>query len=167
MKRWAICLAISLVCAPLPALAAGAYLGGSWLSTSAEFDTAVENFDTDDSGWKVFAGADADKFFGAEVSYRDMGNFTDTQGLDSLGQTAEQERACRRPLGLVARGDELEHTLGLREVEAPVLERAPGEVPWASGLRSKRQDPRQRGIQERWRARQVELRDILAGEGTR
>jgi hypothetical protein len=44
--------------AALPASAAHFYVGASWLSTDAEFETAVDTFDTDDSGWKVFGGVD-------------------------------------------------------------------------------------------------------------
>ncbi|HXV75858.1 MAG TPA: porin family protein [Candidatus Polarisedimenticolaceae bacterium] len=104
MKRWVFCLVASAICVPLPASAAGGYLGGSWLSTSAEFDTAVENFDTDESGWKVFAGFDAERFFGVEVSYRDMGDFSEVHGLDSLDADIDAWEASLRgllPLGRV------------------------------------------------------------------
>ena len=41
MKRWIIGLVVLGVGAPLQDFAAGSYLGGSWLSTSAEFDTSM------------------------------------------------------------------------------------------------------------------------------
>ncbi len=65
-----------------PARAEGVYAGASWLSSGAEFDTAFDNFDTDDSGWKVFAGWDIVKFVGVEVSYRDLGSFSETSGTN-------------------------------------------------------------------------------------
>ena len=104
MRRWGIGLVVLAICAPLQAFAAGGYLGGSWLSTAAEFDTAVENFDTDESGWKVFAGFDAEKFFGSEVSYRDMGHFSDVSGASSLDADVDAWEASLRgvlPLGRV------------------------------------------------------------------
>jgi hypothetical protein len=104
MKRWTICLVVMGICAPLQAFAAGGYLGGSWLSTSAEFDTAVEDFDTDESGWKVFAGFDADRYVGVEVSYRDMGHFSDIRGSNSLDADITAWEASLRgilPLGKV------------------------------------------------------------------
>ena len=62
----------------LPASARNVYVGASWMSSGAEFDTAVDNFDIDDSGWKVFLGVDFVKYFGLEASYRDMGSFSET-----------------------------------------------------------------------------------------
>lgn len=70
--------------AALPASAAQFYVGASWLSTDAEFETAVDDFDTDDSGWKVFGGVDFLKFLGVEVSYRDLGTFSETIGSNSF-----------------------------------------------------------------------------------
>jgi len=86
MSRWKITVmaAVTATIASLPASAAEFYVGASWLSTSAEFDTAVDNFDTDDSGWKVFGGANFGKFLGVEASYRDLGTFSETIGTNSL-----------------------------------------------------------------------------------
>jgi hypothetical protein len=63
---------------------AGFYVGGSFLSNNAEFEAAVEEFDTDDSGWKIFVGWDIWKFFGLEASYRDLGTHADSSAAAAL-----------------------------------------------------------------------------------
>ncbi len=60
------------------------YLGASYLSTDAEFDTAVDNFDTDDSSYKFFGGFTMFKFFGLEASYRDLGTHMQTVGTSTV-----------------------------------------------------------------------------------
>jgi len=78
-------LAIPIVAAlGMTASAEGFYAGASWLSTGAEFETAFDDFDTDDSGWKVFAGADFTTFLGVELSYRDLGDFSDSSGSNTF-----------------------------------------------------------------------------------
>jgi hypothetical protein len=69
-------LASLLVLPAAPALAAF-YVGGSATTTASEFDTAVDSIDSDELGWKAYAGVDFLDFLGAEVSYRDLGNFSD------------------------------------------------------------------------------------------
>jgi OmpA-OmpF porin, OOP family len=84
-KLWILPIALlALVALGTPASAGTFYVGASWLSTDAEFDTAVDNFDTDDSGWKVFAGYDFLRFLGVEASYRDLGTFDQTIGPNSI-----------------------------------------------------------------------------------
>jgi OOP family OmpA-OmpF porin len=65
-----------LVLPALPATA-GFYLGGSATTTASDFETAVETIESDELGWKVYAGYNFLDFLGAEASYRDLGNFSD------------------------------------------------------------------------------------------
>ena len=66
MKRFALAAAVILI--GFATTNAGALtVGASYLSTDAEFDSAVSNFDTDDAGYKVFFGFDFIKFFGIEA----------------------------------------------------------------------------------------------------
>jgi hypothetical protein len=67
-----------------PAQAQERYMGASYLSPSAEFSTAFQNFDAESDGWKVFLGYDANKHFGFEVSYYDLGDFDQTVGASSI-----------------------------------------------------------------------------------
>lgn len=53
------------------------YVGASLTSTDSSLETAAENFDSDETGWKAYLGYDFLRFLGAEASYRDLGNFSD------------------------------------------------------------------------------------------
>ena len=81
---WILGAALIVTAIATPASAGTFYVGASWLSTDAEFETAVDNFDTDDSGWKVFGGWDIIKFLGVEASYRDLGTFDQTIGANTF-----------------------------------------------------------------------------------
>jgi OOP family OmpA-OmpF porin len=76
---------IAFCCFALPAQA-GPYVGASYLSNSAEFDDAVGDFsfDSDESGWKIFAGWNIIRFVGIEASYRDLGTHSATEGDDFI-----------------------------------------------------------------------------------
>jgi opacity protein-like surface antigen len=65
---------------------AGFYLGGAATSTASEFETAIETFESDQLGWKVYAGYEFLDFLSAEGSYRDLGNFSEgvTDGFIDL-----------------------------------------------------------------------------------
>lgn len=56
---------------------AGFYLGGSATSTASDFETAFDTFESDEMGWKAYAGYNFLDFLGAEVSYRDLGSFSE------------------------------------------------------------------------------------------
>lgn len=60
------------------------YLGASYVSTDAEFETAVEDFEPSDSGWKAFGGINFMKFVGLEITYRDLGTLSEDSGGSSL-----------------------------------------------------------------------------------
>jgi OOP family OmpA-OmpF porin len=53
------------------------YLGASATSTASDFETAVDTFESDEVGWKAYAGYNFLDFLGAEVGYRDLGSFTE------------------------------------------------------------------------------------------
>lgn len=53
------------------------YLGVSATSTASDFETAVDTFESDELGWKAYAGYNFLDFLGAEVGYRDLGSFTE------------------------------------------------------------------------------------------
>ena len=77
IRRFLIAAFVSLVALSAPAYA-DFYVGASYLSTDADFSTAVDDFSTDDSGWKAFVGWNFLKFVGLEFSYRDLGTFEDS-----------------------------------------------------------------------------------------
>jgi OOP family OmpA-OmpF porin len=68
----------------LPVSAQGGYAGASYMSSSAEFKTSFQNFDTSSDGWKIYGGFEFDKNFGVEITYYDLGDFSDTQGASTL-----------------------------------------------------------------------------------
>jgi OOP family OmpA-OmpF porin len=76
MRKFLLVAFVSLAALSAPAYA-DFYVGASYLSTDADFSTAVDEFSLDDSGYKIFAGWDFIKFVGLELSYRDMGTFED------------------------------------------------------------------------------------------
>jgi len=104
MKRFALAAAVILI--GFATTNAGALtVGASYLSTDAEFDSAVSSFDTDDAGYKVFFGFDFIKFFGIEASYRDLGTHKDTSGSNSIDAEIEAFDASVRgvlPLKIVS-----------------------------------------------------------------
>lgn len=53
------------------------YVGASLTSTNSDLETAVENFDSNETGWKAYVGWDFLRFLGAEAGYRDLGSFSD------------------------------------------------------------------------------------------
>ena len=85
MIRKAFVVAV-LVCSSVfvPALAQEGYVGASYLSSSAEFDTFIASFNPDGDGWKIFAGYNINKYFGIEGTYYDLGGLEDTEGLDTF-----------------------------------------------------------------------------------
>ena len=88
MKRWIPILLVSLACLSTSARA-DFYVGASYVSTDAEFDTAFESFDTDDSAYKFFAGLTIFKFLGLEASYRDLGQHEQTVGMSLVNLDLE------------------------------------------------------------------------------
>ncbi len=68
------------------ALAARAefYLGASLTSTASDFEAAAENFESDELGWKAYAGWEFLDFLGVEAGYRDLGNFSEGEGSTSI-----------------------------------------------------------------------------------
>lgn len=83
IRRFLLVAFVSLVALSAPAYA-DFYVGASYLSTNADFSTAVDDFSTDDAGWKAFAGFTFLKFVGLEFSYRDMGSFEDSSSSGSI-----------------------------------------------------------------------------------
>ncbi len=88
MKRFALAAAFVILIG-FTTNAGALTVGASLLSTDAEFDSAVSNFDTDDAGYKVFFGFDFIKFFGIEASYRDLGTHKGTSGGSSIDADIE------------------------------------------------------------------------------
>jgi len=80
------------------------YVGASWLSTDATFETAFENFETDDSSFKVYTGFTFMKYLGVEASWRDLGTHSGTFGdatLESDLEGLDLSALGRIPLGRV------------------------------------------------------------------
>ena len=53
------------------------YVGASLTSTAADIETAVDNFSSDEMGWKAYVGWNFLDFLGAEAGYRDLGTFSE------------------------------------------------------------------------------------------
>lgn len=53
------------------------YLGGSATTTASDFETAVDTFESDEIGWKAYAGFNFLNFLGAEIAYRDLGSISE------------------------------------------------------------------------------------------
>lgn len=79
------------------------HVGASYVNTDSEFDTAVENFDPDDSGYKAYAGFDFFfDFLDLELAFRDLGTHTQIRGASSVDVDIEVYDASLRaalPLG--------------------------------------------------------------------
>lgn len=78
------------------------YVGASYVSTDTEFETAVNNFEASDSGWKAYGGITFIKFVGLELSYRDLGSVSESSGGSSVDAQIEVYDAAVRgilPLG--------------------------------------------------------------------
>jgi hypothetical protein len=85
MTKRAIPLAMLIVLASVASPAyANFYAGASYLQTDAEFEDAANEFDADDSSFKIFGGFNFGKFLGIEASYRDLGNQQDSAGAAML-----------------------------------------------------------------------------------
>ena len=101
--RRTIPLALVLLIAAAGSAQAAFYAGASFQQVAAEFDTAVDNFDTDDSGWKVFGGFNIIKWLGVEASYRDLGTQEDSTSAGSASIELESYDISARgmlPLGM-------------------------------------------------------------------
>src|SRR5262245_53282625 len=94
MKRLALILATILV--GFTTNAAALTVGASYLSNNAEFQGAVQDFDTDDAGYKIFLGFDFIKFVGIETSYRDLGSHQQTSGGSTINADIEAYDASVR-----------------------------------------------------------------------
>jgi len=100
MKRFA--LAVAVVVIGWTSNAAAFTVGASYLSNNADFSSAVSDFSTDAGGYKIFLGFDFIKFFGGELSYRDLGNYNETSGSSSIDASIKAYDASVRgilPLG--------------------------------------------------------------------
>jgi opacity protein-like surface antigen len=78
------------------------YFGASYLNTNAEFDRALDNFDTDDSAYKFYAWYRAFRFVDLEATYRDLGAHVDMTGVDRVAVDLEAYDVAARgviPLG--------------------------------------------------------------------
>lgn len=53
------------------------YVGASLTSTAADIETAVDNFSSDEMGWKAYVGWNILDFLGVEAGYRDLGTFSE------------------------------------------------------------------------------------------
>ena len=81
MTRKMLLVSVLMVCGWwLPASAGEGYAGASYVSGSTEFDTTLESFDADSDSWKIFGGFNMNKYVGLELTYYDLGNFSDTSG---------------------------------------------------------------------------------------
>lgn len=90
MIRKMLAVAAVVVCGMgVPALAQEGYVGASYLSTSAEFDSSGGSFNPSAESWKIFGGYNVNKYFGIEATYYDMGDLEDTSGGTTLDASIE------------------------------------------------------------------------------
>lgn len=97
-------LALAVMIAAGSPAHARAYVGASFIQTDSEFDVALDNFDPDDSGYKIFGGFNFIRFVGVEASYRDLGTFQESGMTSSVDADIEAFDVSARgmlPLGLV------------------------------------------------------------------
>lgn len=80
----------------VPAARAEFYIGASLTSTASDFEAAAENFESDELGWKAYAGWDFAEYFGIEAGYRDLGNFSEGEGTASIDLDLEVIDAAAR-----------------------------------------------------------------------
>lgn len=61
------------------------YLGASAATTSSDFEVEeVDDYKSDELGWKLYGGFNLFKFGGVEASYRDLGNFSEGGDLGTI-----------------------------------------------------------------------------------
>jgi len=96
MRNFLAVLSVLIVATLVSDARAGAYVGASFVQTDSEFKTAFDNFDADDTSYKIFGGIDFLKHFGLEASYRDLGSHDDTMGADSISVDIEAFDLCAR-----------------------------------------------------------------------
>lgn len=61
------------------------YLGASAATTSSDFEfDEVDDLEGDELGWKLYGGYNLCKFAGIEASYRDLGNFRESNDVGSV-----------------------------------------------------------------------------------
>jgi OOP family OmpA-OmpF porin len=108
---------LALVVAGLPAMAQEGFAGASWLGSGADFETAFDDFDSDDSGWKIFVGYDFIKFFGLEAAYRDLGDFSETSGAGSIDAEVKAYDLAGRGVLPLGKAFELFGKLGYSTVD--------------------------------------------------
>jgi major membrane immunogen (membrane-anchored lipoprotein) len=78
------------------------YVGASATSTAGTIETAAEDFDSDEMGWKAYAGVDFLRFLGVEASYRDLGSFGGKSNAGNVDVDVEAFDAAAKaflPLG--------------------------------------------------------------------
>ena len=88
--RALLCLLLPVA---IPAFAdEGVYLGGSWGESLIEtrFDDYFD-FDDDDTAWSVFAGVQANDWFGVEASYNDLGRYDESAVIDLTETSIDAE----------------------------------------------------------------------------
>ena len=83
MRNGILSLAILMVGSFASPAMAG-YVGASFVQTDSEFQTAVDNFDADDSSYKFYLGGRISRLFDLEISYRDLGTHQQTIGLNTV-----------------------------------------------------------------------------------
>ena len=80
---------LAFVAAFAPPASADIYAGASFVTTDSEFDVAVDNFDTDDSGYKLYAGKTFIRFLAIEAGYRDLGSFRESSATNAVDADIE------------------------------------------------------------------------------
>jgi OOP family OmpA-OmpF porin len=75
MKK--ILILTALFAASVVAARAEFYVGASLTTTASDIDTAIDNFESEEMGWKAYVGWNFMKVLGAEAGYRDLGTFSE------------------------------------------------------------------------------------------
>ena len=117
MRRTGIVSALTFCALCVPAWAGGGYLGASYLNTGADFEAALETFDSSSSGWKVFGGYDVAEYFGVEVTYYDLGSFDESSNLESIDASIKVLDLSGRAILPLGKRFELFGRLGYSRVE--------------------------------------------------
>lgn len=71
------------------ATAGEGYVGASYMNSTAEFETLSGTIDPSSSGWKIFGGYNLIKYFGVELTYYDLGSYSESSDEFSLDSDIE------------------------------------------------------------------------------
>ena len=129
MKKTLAIAAVAICGVFLPAWAGEGYVGASYLESSAETLVTGASRDSSSSGWKIFGGYNFIRYFGAELTYYDLGSFEETTATTSYKTEIEVFDLCARGILPLGERVELFGRLGYSSVAVDRSSRSTGAIP--------------------------------------